>query len=892
MAKWLRVTVDRSAVQWAVHLLVGLVVLVTLVVVGVGALDHARSNVVPGAVATGLRPSSRPVAASPCFQVDSSGGLADQIVAAHDSDRYDVARAIYVGILDADRTNTCAAVGLAALTAAEAESTRPANWAGRWAAAWSVAVSTWWTPLAKPLGTVLGVAVLLAVLARLCGPAVIRPLVRVTVIDRRASLVGAVVAVPAASLVVTLTLWGPAAAPDPRLLIVGVVTIALGVVAAVQLVGASHTLPRAVELRRWVPLLLGLALLAVSACTLATGASRGWLWLWTVGAGLTAVVWVASARGGRLAVQLSVRKGSEVDDSAAQLLLARLCQLGSEPPRGIHGSPQTDVTALPDDALNAVPGSGLAKILFTLLQLVRPGVPWSFDVVLHGDVAVTWRIRRNGVPTETVVSIASLEALGISSRPPMPVAKGKTEADVLVPASLAGTPDAADGVPRDAVDCRLTVAAAALLVTLSRTHTELSRGLCGAKTWQSIAWYTLAMASPRTSEPRRQLLSRTVLREPGFGLARFAELYLRPTTKLTERQDFVAKLSKLPAELGLPALPEDPKKPVKLAPRGWCALQLRLLHGIAAGWLNIALLTRLGSQEQQPMTFAAAWRDSARAALALVGLVRYWQRDHDLAELCGDLRVPTYYLLMDLRRCGQTGDLPAPDPALDPATRSAVDEMLCTLDQLHDIALWKQPSSANDYYAAAAFNALRANDSGFLTDLEHALSGQARMLVNDPSFAPLYAAAVSDADDPIRASFKQLVGRPRAGSFHDLPPFRRWADVLRESGFDCLDELARERLTHVRAWTGVPEPRVRLWREIGRLATFAVAEPTCDRPSESLEVLALLLEVGVSSVEILRRETGDDTARTELYARLAAAAQSSALVPTRAQTINRWTNLR
>jgi len=87
------------------------------------------------------------------------------------------------------------------------------------------------------------------------------------------------------------------------------------------------------------------------------------------------VTWVAFARGTKLAIQVEAAGGSET--GVAQLVLARLSELGSERPRGIRTAEQSDISELPTDALTDVPTGALATALFNILRVIRPGRRYS-----------------------------------------------------------------------------------------------------------------------------------------------------------------------------------------------------------------------------------------------------------------------------------------------------------------------------------------------------------------------------------------------------------------------------------------------------------------------------------------------------------------------------------
>jgi hypothetical protein len=815
-----------------------------------------------------------------CSAADSAGGVADSIVSGRDTDRYAVARAIYTAILAENPQDPCAATGLALLTVAEAEAARPDTWIGRWSQTWSGAMETWWQPLTDPLGTALGFAVLLVVVGWLLTPTIVRPRTVITTGERQASRFGAALLIAVVGAAPVLQVLTPQTPPDLRLLVAGLATVSAAAIAVSQIVLRQNLDGSPHDTRRQVIVAVGLLAMTLAAWVQAIRGSSGWWWLWWLGAGVVGVVWLAMSRGSRLAVNVTVRKDNEVSDDAAQLLLARLRQLGSEPPRGIRGAPQTDVTALPDDALTAVPGGAVAGSVFKLLTLVRPGVPWSFDVVLHGGGTVSWQIRRNGVPTDAGVTICTLADLGITAsesdaaeQPPDPTTE-TAQMQVPVPPPR--------GVSRGVDDCLLTCAAAALLLTLSEAHPELRRGLCGAEKWETVATYTLAMTAPPTSSVRWDLLRRAELLEPKFGLAAFAAAYRPPIITLTQRLTFARKLDGLLAKFPIPVPPplEPPTPKDQPLNAGWEALHLRLLHSVAAAWLNVALLTRAGGPEENSATFGSAWAGSAAAAMALVNRLTVTIRLEHLTAISTALRVPTYFLLADLANLR-----PWAPPQHDPPAKQVSQRYL----ELSRNESWRTPVNAVDHFARAAYLAANPGQTTFLDDLEIALSrpGLRDNLDSDPSFIGLLTAPPDpDPFAPVRDKFKQIVGGPPFESFLELPPFAPWSVKLQKSGLDQLEKLASKPPVMLATQLRVPLPTARRWSDLAKLAVKVLPESARNKPSDNLEMLALLINCGVTSTGALRMHIRQDPER--LYTELVAAARRRPVVLTWRTTITPW----
>lgn len=136
--------------------------------------------------------------------------------------------------------------------------------------------------------------------------------------------------------------------------------------------------------------------LVISTAIIAGACTTGWLlgdsnlsvgfapwsvWLWTLSVAFWVVgtVLVAEGRGQKLRLQINVRNAAgQTDTNGSDYVIARLQDLGSAQPRGVEIPEQTDVTALPEDALTSLPQGRIAIALFNVYG--------RSDLLCHGEL--------------------------------------------------------------------------------------------------------------------------------------------------------------------------------------------------------------------------------------------------------------------------------------------------------------------------------------------------------------------------------------------------------------------------------------------------------------------------------------------------------------------------
>jgi hypothetical protein len=214
-------------------------------------------------------------------------------------------------------------------------------------------------------------------------------------------------------------------------------------------------------------------------------------WVAAAGLALVGIVWVAAGRGHDLALRVEVLDEAGTGNAGdAQYLIGRLHALGSERPLGLRVPRETDVTALPEDALTSLPTGTVAKALLQAARAVLPAVPWQVTVAVRDDETMVVSMSRNGKGAGDAIIISRRQLLLPNPPPP----------------SATGTIDKAD---KDDYAARtqaalLSAAAAAVLIALSDRHVWLKTGLCGACRWESVAAHVIATDTSYVSDEKNQ----------------------------------------------------------------------------------------------------------------------------------------------------------------------------------------------------------------------------------------------------------------------------------------------------------------------------------------------------------------------------------------------------
>ena len=220
-------------------------------------------------------------------------------------------------------------------------------------------------------------------------------------------------------------------------------------------------------------------------------------------AALSGVV-IARLRGVQIGLRFQGQAKDGTDDAAlGDAVRARLHSLGSETPRGIELTQQTDVSTLPSDALALLPEGTLSKAATLLLGLFQSSQPWKVVVSEQATGGISVSVLRNGLVVKaSVIRVRDLGLTPSTSSPAAEADKGSSSSGDSPSSSIA--PDEAAQL--------YTAAAALVLCELSYRYAHLRPGLSGAKRWQSIASQSLAtdMANGLDQDDRLELLSNAV----------------------------------------------------------------------------------------------------------------------------------------------------------------------------------------------------------------------------------------------------------------------------------------------------------------------------------------------------------------------------------------------
>ncbi|BCJ48829.1 hypothetical protein Asp14428_03040 [Actinoplanes sp. NBRC 14428] len=538
--------------------------------------------------------------------------------------------------------------------------------------------------------------------------------------------------------------------------------------------------------------------------------------------GVVAAVVLALWLGMRLGARVEVRAADDKGDAqATAFLVGRLAALGAEPPRGLHIPRGTDVATLPESAFAAMPQGAVLQALLKAGWAVLRLSPWRLVVTLGEWDNATVEISRNGRPVSTEV---------VWRRD-------------LVP------PDApADGA-KDAV---LTGAAALFLITLSRSHTTLAKGLCGTTNWRSLTRQVLA---GETQDPglRTRLLADAIDADPANGLAWYAYLLALAggePARVGGWRGVACRLDALYERLqsrratGAPACPDD----------GYAALRIRVLYSSAVGWLrHWEDDKRTDPERAAALAHAAASVEAMnRAVTAALGMPT-------VKDFAAEAQPLAAALAATVTAAGG-GKEPA-GPWLEPGDRYLTELVLSSLRALYAIACREARTKDGATRALAALGLAAGRPE------QRAGAG------SDPALRGLLSGG----------PFRQLVtGQP---GISELAPIVSYAAPLAEQRiFVPGDLLARPPATDAALATalGVPVAEVTRWRDLCLVAV------TCPDPRHAATWTNLLHGLGIGSLGTLRALLGTPGARRGTVPLLAAVSAGAQTPPPDGKTLESW----
>jgi hypothetical protein len=321
---------------------------------------------------------------------------------------------------------------------------------------------------------------------------------------------------------------------------------------------------------------------------------------WTLALLLAAAgVWaVATARG--LALRIRIEGRGDDGAALASHVLGQLQQLGSERPSGLSIPVNTDVTALPDDALSVLPQGDLAKAVFRAMQTLMPATPWHVTVSAVNEVTTTVEISRNGRLVDAAVFTHASE---------------------------------------ESRETRRAISAASfVLVKLADRHPSLKLGLNGVTRWRSLAEQVIAERTTKSPETQRTFLARAIETDPRNLAARIALLHVEG------RRAGNADAARVYAQ-GIDAVLTDSMKVNLAEPRpeaGFDALLVRSLFNAAVTWMHCYLFEAALAGKTEKARHAL--RKALQRADAVDSLIKTSGKSSELREFCDDMRPAVGYL--------------------------------------------------------------------------------------------------------------------------------------------------------------------------------------------------------------------------------------------------------
>jgi hypothetical protein len=568
---------------------------------------------------------------------------------------------------------------------------------------------------------------------------------------------------------------------------------------------------------------------------------------------------VAGARGIRIGLLIQGHDKTGADDAGlGAFVRARLYSLGSQEPKGILVTQQTDTSTLPSGALGLIPSGTLAKLVALFLSLFTPPTPWRVDVTEQVDGSIVIAVRRNGrVADATVIRPSSLELPSKQANG----GDGGADAGDSTPAAGAdpsGSGSAGAGAGGDWTAELRTAAATFTLLVLSRCYYHLRAGLCGATEWRSVALQVIASdpACQLSAEDKHAVLVHAVADDrenKAAELALLSDSY-RTAGSTDDLTEFAAKLEEL-----LTRLPDDDE--------GTLPLRLRSRFNMIVAYVNYAV----SLTEEQPDDVDA--RSKARAAVMeaktqVIYLLNFWSRQEMRDKYTGlwqsmyaAVNFAAKAIAAELHRtCGDGAaagidyvDKESDLPHGVNMTLLARYENACALTRGRE----KHGAKKAEEYEAA------------LDELEIAVADPSMLMWarKDPSLAVLHdvdmvrqecrtagetpeekAKTAAKAFDVV-TRFKNLVGEPVPADFLLLSPFAAYRDALALRGIHDATRLQRTRGRELRSELRITRGEEARWREVTDLYRMADAYPAAGgNGNRATGAVFLLLQANLDSV--------------------------------------------
>ena len=539
-------------------------------------------------------------------------------------------------------------------------------------------------------------------------------------------------------------------------------------------------------------------------------------------------VWIVGrTRGIGMGLLIQGHDKTGADDAGlGAFIRARLYSLGSQEPKGILVTQQTDTSTLPSGALGLIPAGTLAKLAALFVSLFTPPTPWRVDVTEQDDGSIVIAVRRNGRVAEAAVIRASTLGLPSEQANGGSGGAGQGGSTPAIGADPSGGDPGASAGGDWAAELR-AAAATFILLALSRRYYHLEAGLCGATDWRSVALQVIASdpASRLTATDKHAALVHAVAADrenKAAELALLSDSY-RTASGAGDLTDFAAKLERL-----LGQLPEDNE--------GTLPLRLRGCFNMIVAYTNYAAsftAKQLGDAALRSDVCAALVKARAQA----VYLLDFWseKKNRDkYTALWQSMYAAVYFAARaiaaerhrtcdddaEIRHAGKESKLPDGVNM----TLLARYENACALTRGRKR---QGAAKAEEYNEALAELEIAVADPVMLTwaRADPSLAelhdiDQVRHACSDAGETPEQAA---EAAFKIVARFKDLVGDPVPADFLSLSPFAAYRDALALRGIHDAGRLRRTRGRELRAELSISRGQVARWREVTSLYLMAEA---------------------------------------------------------------------
>ncbi|MGN8245778.1 hypothetical protein ACTHAM_002903 [Cellulomonas soli] len=254
-----------------------------------------------------------------------------------------------------------------------------------------------------------------------------------------------------------------------------------------------------------------------------TGGPRTWSAFWLSAAwGVLGCAVLALGLATRLRLTLECTVAGTPSTALQGRVVARLSELGIEPPSGVEIPRATDVEALDGSALSDLPEGRLAKAVTRLARSVLATTPWTVLVDEQADGSYAVAMSRNG------------RAVG----------------SALVSRDVVGLTGESASVKKDraAIDL-VTLAAAFILAQLSDRHGTFP-GLGGATDWRSIGLLAVATTQEELSAESKRALAGLAVQHDRRNWPAQAALQYWTWRRSTDKNDLGAYIDWLDTTIG------------------------------------------------------------------------------------------------------------------------------------------------------------------------------------------------------------------------------------------------------------------------------------------------------------------------------------------------------